>query len=262
MKRIVSTACIALLLVAAPTAVLAAGAEPLTLHIEASAQVPPDRVTIPIYLIGQGKDQRAASAELEKKDRDARSSLAALGIDKSRIKSDAKPDIIKPVMAEATGACAAAQAAASAAAAAAEDASDDTAAVAIPECVPLKAITRTLTVELDDPAKAVDVIALGVGNDFRNSRPVYWQSNAPAAHTKARDMAIAKARAEANGYAAALGYHVVGMTRVSNAKPALSMQELIGFFAGIEDRTNRMQPSLFVTTITENVEIDFVLEPN
>jgi uncharacterized protein YggE len=261
-RALASMSALALLTAAAAPAQAQSGNEAV-LHIEASAQVPPDNVVMPVQLIGRGKTEKAALADLLKKERELGEQLGEAGIGGDKVKTS--PDSKYPIVAFDApiedAACVAAEAAAAAATPVPAD-------KAIAEACPQKELEatarKTLLVNVGDPKKLELLNTLGiVGNDqgYGRTRPVYSQSDPLAARGKARDQAIATARAEADAYAASLGYRVVRIERVSNAKPALSLNEVIGFIATIEDRGSRMQPSWFAAVVTETVAIDFVIAP-
>ena len=74
------------------------------------------------------------------------------------------------------------------------------------------------------------------------------------------------ARAEADRYAAALGYRVVRIVHVSNAKPELNWPDLatmLGGFAAYEGNGNgAMQEARALVSATyAGAQIDFVLAP-
>ena len=261
------------LMAATASPVAAQAANEVELHIEASAQVPPDRAVVPVTLIGRGKTEKAARDDVAARERDLAIQLAQAGIGQDKIKPDPSSD--KPAVAfEAPvldAACAAAQAETAADAAADAAATGATVAegkaIASAECGPSEPVAtarKTLLVDVGDASK-VDLLKSaeieGFDEGYGRLRPVYSQSNPVAARAKARDLALAKARADADAYAGAMGYRIVRMARVSNARPGISMHDLIGFFATIEDRSSRMQPSWFASAVTESVSIDFVMVP-
>ena len=119
-----------------------------------------------------------------------------------------------------------------------------------------------MLVEVSDFSLIPEITAqTSAGTSSGRNRSVYLQSDPVAARKKARDQAIAKARTEAEAYAEALGYKVVRITRVSNARPSVNLQDIVSFIATIDDRSNRTQPSWFAATVVESVAIDFVIVP-
>ncbi len=62
--------------------------------------------------------------------------------------------------------------------------------------------------------------------------------------------------------AAAMGYHVVRLTRVSNTSPPLNMHDLhtaIGYADGARET---LQPGYFASAAYATVSLDFVIAPN
>jgi uncharacterized protein YggE len=251
----------ALSLVATPLAPALAKSvkDEVTLHIETSVQVPPDKVTLPLTITSQGETKAAAETGLAEQERQVRQELGELGIDAAKIKPG--KDVSFVTMA---GACAAADAAMEAAPAAAPKRGKSRPSAPYANCGPeLVEASKTLLVEADGPATIERVfsspLAEMIGSGRRSMQ--FTQTDPIAARKKARAEALAKARAEADGYAEAMGYRVVRIERVSNARPSMNMSDLISFIATIDDRSNRMQPSWFAATVTESVAIDFVIAP-
>lgn len=258
-----------------PTSAVAKPNE-IELHIEATVQAAPDRVILPLEVIGTGESDAGAKADLQKNEAELMDGLSKLGIDQGKVRP-AERDTNGAGLIEfvdvGAGDCAAGSAAAEAAAAvgdagarksskrrnaAAQGAMDAAACAASPAVT----VRKTLLVEVSDFSLIPEISAqASAAASSGRVRPVYSQSDPIAARKKARDQAIAKARAEAEGYAEALGYKVVRIARVSNARPSINLQDVVTFFIGIDDRSNRMQPSWFASNIIESVAIDFVLAP-
>lgn len=235
-------------------------AEPnVTLHIEASAQIAPDRVVLPLRLSTQGDSNAAAEAGLAKQEAEVRQQLAEFGINAARIKLDG--DVSFVTMA---AVCPAGEAAVAQAAPSVPRRGKARAAAQSEYCSP-EAIeaNKTMLVEVDGSETVDRVLRSPLAEMAAGGRRsiIHSQSDPVAARKKARGQAIAKARAEAEAYADALGYRVVRIERVSNARPAMNMNDLIAFIATMEDRSSRIQPGWFGATITETVAIDFVIAP-
>jgi hypothetical protein len=275
-RALVSLAAIALL--AAPVSVQAAKPAELELHIEATAQVAPDRAVVPIEVTGSGETEAAARADLRKEEDKLMAALAAKGIDAAKVKAAGADSGMDPVKFAAAEDLAASDGAACAASDAAAAASDAAAAAPGPRkrksaataraydacgAVLNQVASKTLLVSLDDPGKIDQLQGMGNGESYSGARlrPVFTQSDPAAARKKARVDALAKANAEADAYADALGYRVVRITRVSNARPAISMFDLIGFIGNMESRSSSFQPSWFGATVVETVAIDYVIAP-
>lgn len=257
----------ALSLMATPVAVQAAKSGEIELHIEATAQIPPDRAVVPITITGSGETETVARADLRKNEDLLVAALAENGIDASRIKAGGAANDKDPVtiLADEESACAAADAAMAAADAAAPASKRGKAAARVtdyPSCgASFKTASKTLLVTLDDPTKVDQLQTLGSGEGYPGARlrPVFSQSDPAAARKKARTEALAKANAEADAYAEALGYRVVRIVRVSNAKPSMNLPDMFSFIGNMEDRSARMQPSWFSATVTESVAVDYVI---
>jgi hypothetical protein len=94
-----------------------------------------------------------------------------------------------------------------------------------------------LRVTLRDLARqeAVQGVLGGGAGGFAITRAVRLYAADPArAHQAALAQALGRARAEADAYAAALGWHILRIERVSNARPALSAADLIGTLARVD----------------------------
>lgn len=244
---------------------LAKQAEPeVTLHIEAAAQVEPDQVFLPLTIQGSGKTKAQAEADLAKRDGDFIARLKAMGIDPSKAKPfDDGDDTAVAASPAGEAACEAAMAAA-AAADGPRKGRKATAVIGNPcadEGIELAA--KGYLVELKDGGQAELLLSDFAGDrSYSVRRKIrYAQSDPTGARKKARDQAIAKAQAEAEAYAGSLGFRVVRIVKVSNARPGINLNEVIGFISAIEDRGSRMQPSWFAAVLTENVAIDFVIAP-
>lgn len=259
---------------AAQAAPRAAGSE-IELHIEATAQIQPDLAEVPLTVSGSGATREEALADLARNEQDMRRELTSKGIDAAKVRVAAKDAEGKDLVSYDEGADAAAGAAcaaADAAAMAAEDAASDKRSkkkgkaeatdFVCPGAEPMVYASKTLLVQVDDIAK-ISLLPTSVdsGSYPARVRPVFSQSDPAAARKKAREQALAKARAEADAYAAAMGYRVVRVTRVSNAKPAINLYDMFGFIATIDRPGNMMQPSWFSATMVETVAIDYVIAP-
>ncbi|MFM5924999.1 MAG: SIMPL domain-containing protein [Novosphingobium sp.] len=251
------------------------GAKPpaseIELHIEASAQVPPDRARVPVTLTGYGETEAAARADLDKNREAFLASLSGQGLDRaltSPLTSDAqgRPVVTFDDEAADAAACAAAAAASDAAMSAAQPRKRGKTKVDDYGCKdePLVTAHTTLLVETADLSK-VDQIKLPAESapvaSYGRNRPVFSQSDPAAARAKARKQALAKARAEADAYAETMGYRVVRTVRVSNARPPVNLPDLFGLFAAMDNRGSTMQPSWFSATTVETVAIDYVIAP-
>lgn len=120
----------------------------------------------------------------------------------------------------------------------------------------------TVTIALDDLGKLEAVRSRS--RDFSRSgysspSVIYAQRDPAAARDEAVAKAIAQARIEADRYAAAMGYKVVRIARVSNAKPTLNMPDLFQFIGTVDRRTGDSER--LMATVWAGVAIDFVIAP-
>lgn len=264
-------AAVALLAVAAPAqAGKSDAANEVTLHIDAEAAIPPDRAELAVTLSGSGATRNDAIAALRAKQDAFAKSLGDVGLGSAKVTAsepvkvdDATDDMAMDVVA--------ADAAGDAAAAAC-----DAAAVASPKgrklvssCTPKKpafTLQATTTVVFDDLTqldKAQSVAATVGWSAYRFGYGMHYTTADPAAASKAaREQAIAKARKDADDYAASLGYHVVRIIRVSNASPAFGMRDLHNLTTYADMAPSRMTPSYFGAATYVSVGMDFVIAPN
>jgi uncharacterized protein YggE len=257
------------LTIAAPLAAQSLATGEMPLHIEALGRTAPDTAVVPINLVGKGKDQKAADADLKKKQSALFASLAKLGIaqGKVEISKDASP--VNPV------------ADVYACDAAAEMLADAPATEPVPMPPPPMLRTtstggcpdpevtasRMISVTLEDLTKLDAVTALiEPGDYYMLTQTRYFTRDPVAARARATGNAIANARAEADRYAAAMGYRVVRMTRVSNAKPELNWPDLATMFGGFAayegNGSAAMQEArALVSASYAGAQIDFVIAP-
>lgn len=243
----------------APLAAQPLAAGEVALHIETTAQVPPDTAMVPINLVGTGKDEKAAAADLKQKEAELMAGLARLDIARSKVEfaADDEPRYAEIVAAETSR-----DAGRDAACAATEPTDAGFAA-----CVSDKRAARTsrmATITVEDLIKLNEVRALGGSDDYYPLSQMQLYTRDPAAaKAKAVQQAIAQARAEAETYAAAMGYRVVRITRVSNAKPSLNLPDIMGLIGGMamRGRSEREEMRAMVGATMAGAAIDFVIAP-
>jgi uncharacterized protein YggE len=248
---------IALLALAAPAQAGKSDAgNEVALHIDADAAIPPDRAEMNLPLVGKGATREEALRDYAAKQAAITSGLVAAGIDRAGIRtSEAKDDKDAAGMA--------AMEAAEAADAAAEPLP---AAKAGAKRAPITAVSGSMTITIND-LKLLDKLQEVART---NELPLYqlsgggrfYSSDPAAANRAAREQAIAKARSEADGYASAMGYHVVRLTHVSNASPPFNMRDLQKIASYADMARNTLQPSFFASAAYATVSIDFVIAPN
>ncbi|MFM5893731.1 MAG: SIMPL domain-containing protein [Novosphingobium sp.] len=270
---------IALLIAAAPAyAAKSDAANEVALHIEADAAIPPDQAEMFVSLKGSGATAAEAQAALKTKQADLAKALAATGLGASLVTTS------DPVKVSDDDADAVAMAATAACEAAADipDAAESAASTkrrgkrnsskidqTKPGCVPdapafaYEAVSTVRITDLSQLDKAQGAATPLGWSAYRYGQGVHYITSNPAAAAKAaRERAIAKARKDADDYAASLGYHVVRMTRVSNASPPFSMGDLQKLTTYADIAPSRMSPSYFGSATYVAVGIDFVIAPN
>ena len=250
---------LAALIFTAPLAAQPLSAGEVTLHIETTAQVPPDTAMVPINLVGTGKDANAAAADLKQKEAELLAGLAKLDIARSKATFAADDD---PRFAEIVAVDVAGDAGREAACAATEP-SDAGFTACVSGQRPART-SRMVTITVENLTKLNEVRALGGSDDYYPLSQMQLYTRDPAAaKAKAVQQAIAQARAEAETYAAAMGYRVVRITRVSNAKPALNLPDIVGLIGGVAMRGRNpgeeMRAAIGATVA--GAAIDFVIAP-
>lgn len=264
---------IALLALAVPAeaAKSDAGGE-VALHIEAEAAIPPDRAEITVALTGSGDSENEALADLKSRQAKVAKAFADVGLPQGAITNGDPKKVASNDMDAATmdAAEAASEAACDAAAAVPSRKSRSRAQVTETACIPeLPKFTYTATSRVTITSLALlpkiraKQTELGLPTYNYNTGTRFFASD-PAAQAKlGREMAVGKARKEADDYAATLGYHVVRMTRVSNGSPPFGMRDLhtlVGYADYAMDQTTT--PSFYGAATYISVGIDFVMVPN
>ncbi len=270
MKTLTARSLSAIVLLAAGSPALAAkndAATEVTLHIDADAAIPPDRAEIFIPLNGTGATEAEARQNLKTNQDSLTRELKATGLDGASIttsdmtkvgdKSE-RAGIAEMTVAD-TVACDAARAKIRRGQAGVEP-------DACTPSTPAFAFQSTMTVTISDLARleALQAAASAQGiPTYRFGNGVHYLTADPVAASKiARERAIAKARKEADDYAATLGYHVVRMVRLSNTSPAFSMGDLHKLTTYADMAPSRMTPSYFASATYVTVGLDFVIAPN
>lgn len=267
--RTLSAPLVALVLL--PTTAQAAKAPPpppeTILHIDASATVPPDQAKVTITLSGKGATEDEAMADLASRQKAFAEQLRQIGMSGAVIENGdvtvgaSTTDMDE--MAAAYVAEDAALASADAAASAARSSKRKAAVQAAPKPV---LATAPTTVTVSDLSKLDGLRSVGElygTRSYQFQRGVRFVTSDPdAARKSARGSAIAKAKREAEDYAASLGYKVVRMTRVSNSSPPIAMGDIYGLFGMIDTMPERFMPSYYGATTSVSVSIDFAIMPN
>ena len=254
-----------------------AGSE-LTLHIEAEAAIPPDRAEMSITLTGMGATKDEALNDLRAKQAALASAVGGAAVKNGDPVKVANEDG-DMVMVSADGtegaamaACDAAEAAGAAAAAAAAPAPARRSAKRRTKAADCNPPVPTVAYQAESEVTVTDLSQIGklqaaAGNvgmpAYRfGSATHYFTSNPAAASKAAREQAIAKARHDADDYAATLGCHVVRMVHVTNASPAFGMRDLHQLVGYADTPSSNLTPSYFGSATYATVGIDFVIVPN
>ena len=271
---------ISLLAVAAPAQAdkSDAGGE-VALHIDAEAAVPPNRAEMSVTLTGTGATKEEALSDLRAKQASLTKSLSGAGLTSTSIKSldpVKSNDITDEAVVDEVVVSADDAAAEAAVAATCKDkgtklvnikpAPSDVKRLSCKPSMPKVAYEAVSLITVSDLAQLEKVQAAtaetGVPTYRSYSGTHYFTADPAAANKAAREQAIAKARSEADGYAAALGYHVVRVTHVSNASPPFNMRDLQKIASYADMSRNTLQPSFFASAAYATVGIDFVIAPN
>jgi uncharacterized protein len=216
-------------LVAAPLAAEPLAVGEIELKIEALGDTPADTAIIPIQLVGRGATEALAKADLAKKEKDFYAALTKLGIPRSKVEAAKEDEPRYPVIEAAAYGCA------EAAVAAVDAAADEPAPTVIAPGCPKPEMRESLLlfVTVEDLTKIPELSEFAGDDYYSRSQGTFYSRDPKAAHTAAVAEAIANARAEAETYAAAMGYRVVRMVRVGNAKPKVNWPDLMMLFGGI-----------------------------
>ncbi len=252
-----SAALLPLALMAAPAQAAAPAPGEISLHIETTATAAPDAAMVIVRIEGQGASQDAARAALDAPRAEMNRALGDLGVtQKDRIKL---PETVAINTIESVEAVATVPAAACAPKKCKSRKGQE------PTVAPPQSVfdaNEEWQIILRQPQAMIRLSAIE-GENLRVT-PVEGAGTFYADPAKAREDAIAKAitnaREEADRYAKALGYRVVRIERVSNAKPALNMPDIIGTFMMMDKRATR-DAMLQQGTMTVGVAIDFAIAP-
>jgi uncharacterized protein YggE len=276
MKRLL-LALVALLSFGGPALAQALAPGELTLTIEALGVADPDRAMIQQTLRGRGADEAKAKADLAAQRAALTASLAKVGIPGAAIKyGDVRMEPDYAMAAEA--AAAVASDAASAAGETTEDAAADnekanmagSAAVAAATAMDMppsrRVATQTVMITVSDLTKleaVQEAIPVDEEYSYRNLQPFYSTSDPKAAHTRAIADALAKARAEAETYAAALNMRVVRIVRVSSEKQGITWPDLLQWFGKMDGNGSPSEANFrrLAGSTFAGAKVEFVIAP-
>ena len=237
-------------------------ANEIELHIEATGQVAPDRAEVDFNLRGRAETKAEANRQLEAGIAELRAKLKDLGIraDQTSVAySTTNYPMIEAVSVPPPVIVPAPVPAAVTTVQVTPPPQPDRPTPPKPR--PSAWSNATMTVKLADTALLSRVMALRSENDaWSLSRtPRLSTSDLVAAEQKAVERAFVDARAKADAYAAVMGYKVVRIIRVSNARPALNLPDAVRTFAAMEGPAGRDRSALQATTAS--VAIDFAIAP-
>jgi len=250
-------------LLLAPLPALAASSPEIELHIEAIGDAPPQQARVEFEIEAVADTPEGASKGLAAAGADLTAKFAKIGIKSEQIafKDQRQPEYPVPV---AVTTVPVRNEPAPQAKAKTSPSPPPPVVVMPPMVAPTIRQHRqrqTVTISLDSLDRLEEVRAKArefSSDDYRTPRVIYVQRDPVAARDEAVAKAIKNARAEADRYAAAMGYRVIRVVRVSNAKPALNLPDVFSFISSI-DRTG---PNDRVTAaVWAGAAIDFVIAP-
>ena len=224
---------------AALTAATPAGG-PIELHIEAQGEIPPDRAVITFDLTAIGADRAAAEADLASKKMNLVAALGAKGVGTGQITfgpiTESSEDSV--AMMAARDAVQAVAAAADDAAPRAKRKGGKRPAEFAEDASGRIGVTSAVSVSLEDVTKVDDtreaIKPITGSTSTYLLKPRYIQSDPDKARRQARELAFSRARRDADEYAGAMGYHVVRIVRVSNARPVFNLPDMLGLIAKMD----------------------------
>ncbi len=256
LRLLTGAALLPLALMAATAQAAAPGPGEISLHIETTATAAPDAAMVVIRIEGEGATQDEARAALDVRRGAMIDTLAKLGVEeKDRLKLPETANISMVESAEAYATVAPPCDGSKCKRRKGQDA-------AVPPPRAVFDANEEWQVTLRKPEAIFQLKALD-GAQFRVTPvegPGTFYADPEQARVKAIAEAIADAREEADRYAKALGYKVLRIERVSNAKPALNMPDIIGTFMMMDKRSTR-EAFFQQGSMTVGVAIDFVIAP-
>lgn len=253
------------------------GAPPLAagevlLHIETVGVADPDAATVNLTVQGKGNDDATARAALKAARARVMAQLTKLGVPASAVLAgdiNVNEDYGYAASAAAGAAAAAAGAAAADAAEGAADAAARPDLMSDAAAITARRANQTLTVTVTDLTKLAAVEAVqNVGSvedvvRYSRSRANFYTTDPKAAYGRAVQLALANARGEADAYAAAMGYRVVRISGVSNAKPTLNLPDMFSMIGRAEARGTPGAEELkkLAGSVIAGAQIDYVIAP-
>jgi uncharacterized protein YggE len=224
------------------------------LHIEAVGEILPDTAAYTVRLEAAGANREGAQKALEVQQAELSALLGKLGVDE--VSFGAAPEVSAPgavtVTLHTRSADEAARKMAQIEAEARIKAGKPAAGTSASSL--MRVTLRDLA--LQDKVEA----AMAGGSGFALTQGTRLFVADPAkAHRAAVAQALAKARAEGEAYAAALGWRITGIAGVSNAKPGLSAADLIGTLARVDGAGRAGRAEVLAGTSYAAVAVDFTV---
>lgn len=258
-------------LLLAPLSATAASGQEIELHIEALGDAQPQQARVEFEIQASADSPEAAERGLVSAKADLTRKFGEIGIKPQQITfGEVKVEAYPPPIA-----VSAMPVAPPPPAVAAKPVAPPSAATAMSPPPPVIKLTpvvappkikdykrATVSIALDDLSKleAVRTKARDFSRtSYRTPTVIYVPRDPAQAQDEAVARGIAKARAQADRYAAAMGYKVVRIARVSNAMPGLSLPDLFGFIGQLGPRAGDNE--LVIATTWAGVAIDFVIAP-
>lgn len=235
-RTAVLTALIGCAAIQPATAQGAGGALPLVISATGSVHTPADRITLSVIVSGTGKTDAAAKADLATKLGKVRHTIVAMGVDPARIGENDQSSRLGFVGNEAY-----------------QDGDDG-------ERPPLGRFTSCwLRIELGTPSEYARVRkAISDQGIAITPTPFFELKDDRAAHAAAVTEAIRKARAEADLYAAAIGYHAVRIIKVENSLAPNEQNTTVGTMLRSMSETQMGEVQDVLTEASVTITFDMV----
>jgi len=236
-RTAVLTALIGCAAIQPATAQGAGGALPLVISATGSVHTPADRITLLVIVSGTGKTDAAVKADLATKLGKVRSTIVAAGVDPARIGEKDQVSRLGFVGNEAY-----------------QD--DEDGGQPSP---PGRVASCWLRIELGTPSEYERVRKAILDQGIAiTPTPFFELKDDRAAHAAAVTEAIRKARAEADLYAAAIGYHAVRIIKVENSLAPNEQNTTVGTMLRSMSETQMGEVQDVLTEASVTITFDMV----
>lgn len=246
---------------AAPVAAQARAAAPIELHIEAQATAAADGVDIVLAVTGSGGTEAEAMAQLKINHDALVAELRERGIDPAGLtftRNTQNEEMISSVRSD------------SMSAAPSEpdkkkkksSGQDVEGGKSAGKSYVYREEDVTIRLASLDQAQQMLAWTASQGEAFVVMSAKSSVSDPAKARRAAREQALAQARKDAEEYAALMGYHVVRMVRVSNARAPLNMPDIVEFIMTMEKSGLNRGAEMRLTQPIETISVDFLIAPN